>query len=209
MPIMTFSDLVTAVGDTLNRADLTGVVPNFIALVEAQMNRRLRTQDMITRNDAFAITGIFTPLPLDVQVVREVRITSISPTYKLVYRTPAQMADLATLHCDTPDQPNYFTVSGMNLEVEAAPNAPYTARLAYYARIPSLSAANPFNWMLIRHPDAYLYGALVQSAPYLKDDERLAVWQSLYQNALQEIEAGDEDYAYSGGVMAASIRSMG
>ena len=32
------------------------------------------------------------------------------------------------------------------------------------------------NWLLACAPDAYLYGALLESAPYIKDDERIAVW---------------------------------
>jgi hypothetical protein len=209
MPFSTFTELVSSVQDTLNRADLTPVVPDFITLAETQLNRRLKTQDMITRNDAFVIDAQYVALPVDFLRRRLIRITSTSPTQKLEYRTPDQMADWRTQHADTPGQPTYFTAAGGFLEVERAPDMTYTAEFSYYSKIPALTSANPTNWLLRRHPDAYLYGALLQSAPYLKDDERIQVWQSLYQNIIQEISGDDEDATYGGGVMAASISRIG
>jgi hypothetical protein len=209
MPFSNFTQLVSSIQDTLNRADLTPVAPDFITLAETQLNRRLDTQDMITRNQAFSIAAQYTPLPADFLTMRSIRIISVSPTVKLQYRTPDQMADWMTLHCDTPGQPAYFTISGGSLEVERTPDTAYTAEISYYSKIPALTSLNPTNWLLQRHPDVYLYGALLQSAPYLKDDERIQVWQNLYQNIIQEIAADDEQAAYSGGTMAASISSIG
>jgi hypothetical protein len=34
----------------------------------------------------------------------------------------------------------------------------------------------------------YLYGALVHTAPYLKDDARIAVWAGLLAQGMNEIE---------------------
>jgi hypothetical protein len=141
--------------------------------------------------------------------MRSIRITSVSPTQKLLYRTPAQLADWMTCHNDNAGLPAYFTIAGLFLEVERAPDTAYTAEISYYSKIPALTSLNPTNWLLQRHPDAYLYGALLQSAPYLKDDERIQVWQNLYENIIQEIAGDDEQAAYSGGTMAASIRSIG
>jgi hypothetical protein len=43
------------------------------------------------------------------------------------------------------------------------------------------------NWILRDHPDAYLYGALLQAAPFLRDDERIAVWGGLFERAIDGI----------------------
>ncbi len=48
--------------------------------------------------------------------------------------------------------------------------------MIYRKVVPALSDANTSNWLLACAPDAYLYGALLESAPYIKDDERIAVW---------------------------------
>ena len=38
-------------------------------------------------------------------------------------------------------------------------------------------------------PDAYLYGALLQSAPYLQEDARLESWGALYRSAVDAVNA--------------------
>ncbi len=47
MALTTYNELKTSVGDWLNRTDLTTVIPDFIALAEAQIERQLRTRQMI------------------------------------------------------------------------------------------------------------------------------------------------------------------
>ena len=64
MAISTYSDLQAAVGNWLNRTDLTDRVPDFIALSEAQMNRRLRVRQMVTRAEAI-LAGEFVDAPSD------------------------------------------------------------------------------------------------------------------------------------------------
>jgi hypothetical protein len=59
----------------------------------------------------------------------------------------------------------------------------------YRARIPALADDNTSTWLLLDAPDVLLYGALGQSAPYLKDDARLTVWAALYQSAVDALNA--------------------
>ena len=40
------------------------------------------------------------------------------------------------------------------------------------------------NWLLVRHPDIYFYGALLHSAPYFDDDQRIATWERFYGAAV-------------------------
>jgi hypothetical protein len=64
--------------------------------------------------------------------------------------------------------------------------------LTYYARPQALDAGNQTNWLLAKAPDVYLYGSLKHSAPWLEDDARIQVWESLYQQALTEVRRTDE-----------------
>ena len=41
-------------------------------------------------------------------------------------------------------------------------------------------------WLLLDAPDVYLYGTLIQSAPYLQDDARTQTWAALYAAAHPE-----------------------
>ena len=47
--------------------------------------------------------------------------------------------------------------------------------MVYRANIPPL-ASNGANWLLTLAPDLYLYGALLESAPYIKEDGRIQTW---------------------------------
>ncbi len=49
MAITTYSELKTALGNWLNRDDLTAVIPDFISLAETDINRKLRHYKMIER----------------------------------------------------------------------------------------------------------------------------------------------------------------
>ena len=67
---------------------------------------------------------------------------------------------------------------------------PCLARMRYRKRLSPLSSANPSNWLLDRNPDAYVYGALVQTLAF-KADDRGDAWTSGYARALADIEEAD------------------
>jgi hypothetical protein len=52
-----------------------------------------------------------------------------------------------------------------------------------------------------------LYGALVQAAPYLDDDQRLTVWGGLYGSTVNSINAESKKARYSGAGMRIRINS--
>ena len=65
--------------------------------------------------------------------------------------------------------------------------------------IPALAdAIDGKNWLLTASPSAYLYGSLVHSAPYLRDDERIALWDKMYKDALHTLQGGSDRAMTSG-----------
>jgi hypothetical protein len=54
-----------------------------------------------------------------------------------------------------------------------------------------LDAANQTNWTTDFAPNAILHGALLQATPFLKNDERIAVWQGIYDRDVMILEAQD------------------
>jgi hypothetical protein len=81
--------------------------------------------------------------------------------------------------------------------------------LAYYAKLSKLSDSNTTNWLLTAAPDAYLYGTLMQAAPYLQDDARIATWSALYSSALEDLQVADDRSATSGGALIARAKTFG
>ena len=86
-------------------------------------------------------------------------------------------------------------------------SAEYTVRMRYRKRIPALSAQCATNWLLRKHPDAYLYGALSQALIYFRDDERQVI-RDAYASALDAIEEDDKRTAYPSTLNARLGRSF-
>ena len=99
---------------------------------------------------------------------------------------------------DQSGRPRFYANVGNEIEVFPTPDTEYTMQLMYYGKTPALSASNTYNWLLQDAPDAYLYGALVQSAPYLQDDVRTQVWASLYTNAIQSLQKSSNETRFAG-----------
>ena len=73
-----------------------------------------------------------------------------------------------------------------------APTADVDLLLTYYAKIPALSDTITTNWLLTKSPDLYLYSALLEATPYLKNDERLQVWATARQQVMDAMRMESE-----------------
>ena len=186
MTITNFGTLKTAIADTLDRQDLTSVIPQFVSLAQAQFNRKIRSHRQITRG-SLTIDAQFEALPAD--WLETIRITMDANPIRVL--TQISMDDLTryrTAIDNTTDAPVYFSHNGTDIELFPTPSTSYTGEITYYAKVTALSADADTNWLLTNNPDIYLYGALVHTAPYLKDDARIALWAGLLAQAMSEIE---------------------
>ncbi len=207
MSLDTYDGLKTAIADFLNRTDLTSAIPTFISLAEAQMNRRLKTRRMVGRSDA-TLSDEFVSVPDDFGGVITIKLTGTSPEAMLDFVDPIKAAELLQTTYTAAGQPRFYSVVGEGLQLIPAPDAPYTAEMTYWKRIEPLSDDNDSNWILADHPDAYLYGSLLQSAPYLSDDPRLVVWGQIFTTILSDIES-DDTFAQYGGRLNMRAKSFG
>jgi len=197
MAITSYADLQTSVANWLNRSDLTLRIPEFIDLAEANFNRDLRHRDMETTITLNTVAGTSTiALPSDYLETRAM-VNQTTPLVVLEYMTVVQ---LDTAHATSVSgQPYNYTIVGSNYRLGPVPDAVYNIELTYYQRIPALSDANPTNWLLTNHPDAYLFAVLVEAEPYLKNDERLPVWGAKLQRSLEGLKAEASRSAFNGG----------
>jgi hypothetical protein len=190
MALDTYSGLKTTIADYLNRDDLTSIIPSFITLAEAKFNRKLRVRQMVKRATATIDTQYFA-FPSDFLQAKELQLNTNPITY-LQYVTQNQ-GDYGSQNVYlSAGKPAYYTIIGSQIEVIPTPDTGYTGELTYYGKITALSDSNTSNWLLAYAPDLYLYGALLEATPYLKDDERLAVWSTLYTNSIGDIEVADQ-----------------
>jgi hypothetical protein len=182
--ITTYTELKSAVADWLIRDDLTSVIPTFISLAEAAIQREVRDYRMIKRATAEIDSG-YTAVPSD--WLQNIRFQlNTSPVVTLEYVTPDQAAEELSLRSSN-GKPLFFTMIGSEFQVVPTPDGTYDGELTYYAKIDALSNSVAQNWLLTAAPDVYLYGTLLQAAPYLKDDERISVWGGLYRQAVESL----------------------
>lgn len=205
MAISTYAELRSAVADWLNRDDLAAVVPSFIALAEADINRSLRDYRMEKRSTA-ALDAQYSALPND--WVETIRLSLTGSTSRVELASDGALAEMRAMRGDIVGRPTHYAHTAGGLELFPTPDQTYDAELVYFAKVPALSDTVTTNWLLAAAPDVYLYGALVQSAPYLKDDARAAVWAGLYQNAITNLNSASERARHSGSGLRLRIRGL-
>jgi hypothetical protein len=186
----TYQGLCDKIADTLNRADLTAAIPDFTVLATAKIERdisRARHPSAISTTTLTA-NSIMTNLPADFVSVYQLMLTNAGKQFH--YVSPEDVKFLFEEKATSDATDKYYTIIGNKLRILPAPSASETVSLDlyYYARLAALNTTNTTNWVLTRYPDLYLYGALSHSAPYLKNDERIALWDGIYSRILSEIE---------------------
>ena len=209
MALTTYDELKSSLADWLNRSDLTSVIPDFIRLAEAQMERQLRTRQMIVRATAsFAAGAEYGTVPDDFLEAKAVKLDT-NPVTSLTFQTIDALDQLSNTTYLSSGKPLYFTVVGNQFRLLPIPDGAYTAELVYYSKLTKLSASVATNWLLTQAPDVYLYGSLLQAAPYLQDDARISVWSSLYLAGLDQLQVADDRGSTSGGALMARARTFG
>ena len=71
------------------------------------------------------------------------------------------------------------------------PDAAYPFEILYYELPPLLDESVQTNWITEYAPQLLLYGTLVEATPFLKNDERIPVWQSMYDRAAAMLNGED------------------
>ena len=75
--------------------------------------------------------------------------------------------------------------------ITPTPNSVSTLEISYYELPRPLDDENQVNWLTAYAPNLLLYAALLEATPFLKNDERVPVWQSMYDRAAQSFNGED------------------
>ena len=229
MTISSYYDLIQACQDWLfGRTDLAIQVPTFIQLFEAKANRKLFCRQMenraITTVDPNSIGPEFVDLPIGFQSMRRVRVLNALPPQAkphLKFLTGQQMDEIRENN-RTAGSPVWFAIFGQEMELCPTPSFAAELEMVYRAYLTPLGIPTPppdpgvappivvlnttanlspglTNWLLQTAPDAYLYGTLMEAAPYLHDDDRIQVWASGVQAAIADLNALSTEASYNAG----------
>jgi hypothetical protein len=196
MSFSTYSALQTTIASYLGRTDLTAMIPTFITLAEARLQRELRTRQMLKSATATMTGGDNTVgLPTDFLEMRDLFVQG-NPRMPVSYMSPSAFTRNA--RATESGRPVDYSVIGSEMNFAPIPDGAYVLEMLYYYKPEVLSSTNASNVFLANYPDLLLYGSLAQAEPYLMNDARLAVWASLYADTLNLIETSDESSEYNG-----------
>jgi hypothetical protein len=112
-------------------------------------------------------------------------------------RTPVELRSYEYLISYSPDRtktgtPKYYAdYLYDNFVVAPTPDFAYPFEFAYLQLPPSVTLQNQTNWITDFAPDVLLYATLLEAIPYLKDDERVPIWQNMYKMGIDSLNDQD------------------
>jgi|TARA_B100001093_G_scaffold510963_1_gene577882 hypothetical protein len=204
---MTYDELKTQIANYLNRSDLTSQMDTFIDTTEGELNRRLRSKDMVKRATATA-DGQYLTLPTDWLEAINIEITS--GDFTPLFQQSIESLDVyRKANNNSTGQPAFFAIVDNTLELAPTPDTSYTLQLTYYSKVTALSDSNTTNFVSTGNPDVYLYGCLKHASIFLMEDDRVALFSQLFEKALEEMRMQQERAEFGKGSLIPRRRTYG
>lgn len=199
-----YGELKEAVkGYLLNRKDMDLRIPQLIALSERRIYRELRCPANEAVYTKELGTTHYVVLPRDYLECKQMRVIYENRWFELdrvsgnefIKINDSAGSGLPRVFTRYVDRLFWSPVQDSDMEVSMI-----------YWRDLSGQLVNDYdtNDILRIAPDLYVYGALVESEPYLGHDDRIPVWNDMFNQALAQINAHAHDAE-----MAGSQLSMG
>lgn len=214
MSVASYSDLITAIQTWLLNTTISGNADDFLKFGQLRIFRELRIASMeSTLNVAIVSTGVdptpanIAPLPSDYLELKMAYVDS-SPTVKLQRRTADWIYEHYPVAASQSGKPKFIARLGSNFIFGPYPDSNYTIGGIYYAQPVLLSSNNPTNWFTTNAADLLLFAALIEATPFLKNDERIPMWEAKYQKIRDDIQARDNAEYTSGSDIHTSFSPM-
>lgn len=193
--VMTYDSLVENIQSYLERTDTATLdkIPLFIMLAEQTIASQIKFLGNLTVNTSNMVTGqniIDKPARWHKTVSMNITVSG--------RRSPVLLRKYEYLREYWPDPAQtsvpkfYADYDYTHWLVSPTPDSNYSFEVLYYERIQPLDSSNQTNWFTIYAPQALLYGSLLQSMSFLKNDERVPLWRSIYDQAMQTLISEDK-----------------
>lgn len=144
----------------------TTIVDDCVTLCESRINKTpdLRLAEMETEGTLTLVNGV-AQLPPDFLAMKRVAANSSVPRL-LQYAEPGWFSQ-AFPFSSTDEGCGFYTIAGTALHAKSSASI----GILYYARVPSLTVLDP-NWLLLKSPDVYLYGTILELLLALEGDQQ-------------------------------------
>lgn len=196
--VLTYDSLTASVQDYLERNDATLVsqIPLFIMLGERRVARDLKILGLKQAITDTLLIGVGT----FAKPTRWLNDSSFNIGTGINLATRLFLQQRSYEFCRTywPDPtqkgtPKYYS-SDYNYDfwfIVPTPDIRYPYEILYYETPQLIDNVTSTNFLTGSAPEVLLYATLLETASYLKDDERVAVWTDYYEKAKKAL--GDED----------------
>ena len=193
--VMTYNSLVENIQSYLERTDTATIekIPTFIMLAEQIIASQIKFLGNLTVNES---TMVATESVIE-KPARWHKTVSMNVTVDGV-RNPVLLRKYEYLREYWPDATStgvpkfYADYDYTHWLIAPTPASNYSFEVLYYERIQPLDSSNQTNWFTIYAPQALLYGSLLQAMPFLKNDERIGMWQQQYDLIMATLKAEDQ-----------------
>jgi hypothetical protein len=163
-------------------------LPRLITLGERRIARELKVEGFIR--------AVQTPLQVGVAVYRKpdrwrdtVSMTvDGSPIYARSYE---YCRNYWPDESDTDVPEFYADYDYQHWLITPTPDAAQTLEILYYEQPRFLGDDFQTNWLTEYAPDLLLYATLLEATPFLKSDDRVQLWQAMYDRAAQALSGED------------------
>lgn len=192
--VMTYDSLVADISSYLERTDTATLqkIPTFIMLAEQVIASQIKFLGNLTVNTSTMTTS----QPVIDKPARWHKTVSMNVTVN-GSKQPVLLRKYEYLREYWPDAtetgvPKFYSdYDYTHWLVAPTPSDDFVFEVLYYERIQPLDSSNQTNWFTIYAPQALLYGSLLQAMPFLKNDERIPMWQAQYDLIMQTLKAED------------------
>jgi hypothetical protein len=192
---MTFDSLVENIQSYLERSDTATLekIPLFIMLAEQVIASQIKFLGNLTVNtSAMVATQAIIDKPARWHKTVSMNITVAGKRYPVLLRKYEYLREYWPNATTTSVPKFYCDYDYTHWLVAPTPASAYSFEVLYYERVQPLDSSNQTNWFTIYAPQALLYGSLLQAMPFLKNDERMGMWQQQYDLIIQTLKVEDQ-----------------
>ena len=172
-----YEELIDSINAWLDRDDLDNACPQFIALAEDKIRKRIEPYFLEVSTTLVTDEQGYSALPTDFKQIKRV-LEDGEPIYQRGITAIGDMTEDTTCVAA-------YTIEREGLRVW--PAAVQTLQVLYQPLLPRLSAGNPTNRLLDLFPSVYFYGSMMFALAYLEDDDRAASFRALFEESIEEV----------------------
>jgi hypothetical protein len=193
--VLTYDSLTQSVLQYLERSDpaVVAFIPTAITMAEFEIAQNIKTLGQMEVADS-TMTPNNPIIAKPARWRKTVSMTVTTPTGKQpVYLRKLEYLNNYWPNVTATDTPLFYAdYDADHWFIAPTPSSAFPFEALCYTRLQPLDSANQTNWLTQNAPNAMLFGTLKQTAPFLKDDARLAVWSGLFDAALAALKTEDQ-----------------